>query len=51
LTLVALQAIVSGIGIGVIREGKLSGGLKYSVILVIMGIIVFNLVGSINLGI
>jgi len=51
LIFVALQAIVSGIGIGVIREGKLSGGLKYSVMLAIMGVIVFNLAGSINLGV
>lgn len=51
LLFVALQAIISGIGIGVIREGKFSGGLKYSVMLAIMGVIVFNLAGSINLGI
>ncbi|NJE08419.1 type II secretion system F family protein [Thermococcus sp. M39] len=51
LVFVALQAIVSGMGIGVIREGKFSGGLKYSVMLAIMGVIVFNLAGSISLGI
>ena len=51
LIFVALQAIVSGIGIGIIREGKFSGGLKYSIMLAIMGVIVFNLAGSINLGI
>ncbi|MBO8175281.1 MAG: type II secretion system F family protein [Thermococcus sp.] len=51
LIFVALQAIVSGMGIGVIREGKFSGGLKYSIMLAIMGVIVFNLAGSINLGI
>ncbi|WP_457753334.1 type II secretion system F family protein [Thermococcus sp.] len=51
LIFVALQAIISGIGIGVIREGKFSSGLKYSAVLVVMGVIVFNLAGSINLGI
>ncbi|ADT84876.1 type II secretion system F family protein [Thermococcus barophilus] len=51
LIFVALQAIISGIGIGVIREGKFLGGLKYSAVLAVVGVIVFNLAGSINLGI
>ncbi|ASJ08203.1 type II secretion protein F [Thermococcus siculi] len=39
---VVLQAIVSGLGIGVIREGKYSAGLKYSLLLAIMGVIVYQ---------
>ena len=39
---VVLQAIVSGLGIGVIREGKYSAGLKYSLLLVVMGVIVYQ---------
>ncbi|NJE30151.1 type II secretion system F family protein [Thermococcus sp. 18S1] len=39
---VVLQAIASGLGIGVIREGKYSAGLKYSLLLAIMGVIVYE---------
>jgi len=39
---VIAQAIVSGIGIGVIREGKYSAGLKYSMLLVSMGFVIFQ---------
>ncbi len=47
---VVIQAIVSGLGIGVIREGKYSAGLKYSLLLVGMGAVIFRVVSSINLG-
>ncbi|WP_048150531.1 type II secretion system F family protein [Palaeococcus ferrophilus] len=47
---VVLQAIVSGLGIGVIREGKFSAGLKYSGMLVVMGVVVFQLIGILNIG-
>ncbi|AIF68531.1 hypothetical protein PAP_00420 [Palaeococcus pacificus DY20341] len=47
---VALQAIVSGLGIGVIREGKFSAGLKYSAGLAVMGVLFFELVGMVNIG-
>ncbi|WP_297489104.1 type II secretion system F family protein [Thermococcus sp.] len=39
---VALQAIVSGLGIGVIREGKFSAGFKYGALLIAMGVAVFK---------
>ncbi len=39
---VALQAIVSGLGIGVIREGKFSAGFKYGALLIVMGVAVFK---------
>ncbi|ASJ06221.1 type II secretion system F family protein [Thermococcus pacificus] len=39
---VVLQALVSGLGIGVIREGKYSAGLRYSLLLAIMGVIVYQ---------
>ncbi|AFL95224.1 hypothetical protein containing Type II secretion system F domain 1 [Thermococcus cleftensis] len=45
---IVLQAIASGLGIGVIREGKYSAGLKYSLLLVIMGVVVYN--GVLGLG-
>ncbi len=41
LAFVAIQAIVSGLGIGIIREGKFSAGFKYSAMLAILGIVVF----------
>lgn len=47
---VVLQAIVSGLGIGVIREGKFSAGLKYSGMLVLMGVVVFQLIGIVDIG-
>ncbi|ASJ01957.1 type II secretion protein F [Thermococcus profundus] len=39
---VIIQAIVSGLGIGVIREGKFSAGAKYAVLLVVMAAAVFQ---------
>ncbi|WP_193432412.1 type II secretion system F family protein [Thermococcus sp. 5-4] len=48
---VALQAIVSGLGIGVIREGKYSAGIKYSLLLVIMGVAVFQGASGLNLAV
>lgn len=41
LAFVGLQAIVSGLGIGIIREGKFSAGFKYSAMLAIMGLLIF----------
>ncbi|MCO6042181.1 type II secretion system F family protein [Thermococcus alcaliphilus] len=41
LAFVALQAIVSGLGIGIIREGKFSAGFKYSAMLAILGVVIF----------
>jgi len=46
---VVLQAIVSGLGIGVIREGKYSAGAKYSLLLALMGVVVFQGVSSLNI--
>ena len=46
---VVLQAIVSGLGIGVIREGKYSAGLKYSLLLSIMGVLVFQGASGLNI--
>ncbi len=43
------QAIVSGVGIGVIREGKFSAGLKYSALLASMGLLIFKGATLINL--
>ncbi|ASJ11420.1 type II secretion system F family protein [Thermococcus thioreducens] len=51
LAFVALQAIVSGLGIGVIREGKYSAGIKYSLLLMVMGIVVFQGTSGLNIGI
>ncbi|WP_206204042.1 type II secretion system F family protein [Thermococcus sp. ES12] len=48
---VALQAIVSGLGIGVIREGKYSAGIKYSLLLVVMGVAVFQGASALNLAV
>ncbi|WP_297476674.1 type II secretion system F family protein [Thermococcus sp.] len=39
---VVLQAVVSGLGIGVIREGKYTAGLKYVVMLVVMGVVIYK---------
>ncbi len=46
---VIIQAVVSGLGIGVIREGKFSAGIKYSILLAIMGALVFQGMKYVNL--
>ncbi len=46
---IVIQAAVSGLGIGIIREGKFSAGLKYSAFLAIMGLLVFKGSALINL--
>ncbi|WP_297500847.1 type II secretion system F family protein [Thermococcus sp.] len=46
---IILQAVVSGIGIGVIREGKYSSGLKYAFLLVVMGVIIYRSMMSVNI--
>lgn len=46
---VVIQAIVSGLGIGVIREGKFSAGVKYGIMLAIMGTVVFKGMEFVNL--
>ena len=46
---VVLQAIVSGLGIGVIREGKYSAGLKYSLLLSVMGVLVLQGASGLNI--
>ena len=46
---VVLQAIVSGIGIGVIREGKYTSGIKYAFLLVAMGVIIYRSMLSVNI--
>ena len=47
---VVIQAIVSGLGIGVIREGKYTAGLKYAVLLVTIGVVIYRSMLSINIG-
>lgn len=47
---VAIQALISGLGIGVIREGKFSAGLKYGIGLIVMGVAFFELIGYVNIG-
>lgn len=47
---VIIQAIVSGLGIGVIREGKYTAGLKYAVLLVSIGVVIYRSMLSINIG-
>jgi len=42
LMFVVIQAIISGLGIGVIREGKFSAGIKYGIMLAVMGAAVFK---------
>ncbi|ASJ09818.1 type II secretion protein F [Thermococcus sp. P6] len=49
LAFVVLQAVVSGLGIGVIREGKYLTGLKYSLLLLLMGVVVFQGASSLNI--
>lgn len=46
---VIIQAVVSGLGIGVIREGKFSAGIKYGILLAIMGALVFQGIKYVNL--
>jgi pilus assembly protein TadC len=49
LAFVAIQALISGLGIGVIREGKYSAGLKYSLLLIVMGVGIFQTVSTLNI--
>ncbi|NJE61820.1 type II secretion system F family protein [Thermococcus sp. 21S7] len=49
LAFVSIQALISGLGIGVIREGKYSAGLKYSLLLVVMGVGIFQTVSTLNI--
>ena len=39
---VVAQAVISGLGIGIIREGKYTAGIKYSLLLVLMGVAIFK---------
>ena len=47
---VIIQAIVSGLGIGVIREGSYNSGLKYAALLAVMGSVIFKGASVINIG-
>ena len=47
---VVIQAVISGLGIGVIREGKYTAGIKYSLLLVLMGVVIFKGTLAINFG-
>ncbi|WP_297467399.1 type II secretion system F family protein [Thermococcus sp.] len=47
---VVVQALVSGLGIGVIREGSYNAGLKYAALLVAMGSVIFKGATLINIG-
>jgi len=47
---IIVQALVSGLGIGVIREGSYSAGLKYAALLVTMGSVIFKGASLINIG-
>jgi pilus assembly protein TadC len=49
LVFVVIQAVISGLGIGVIREGKYTAGLKYGLLLVAMGAVIFQVVSTVNL--
>ena len=49
LAFVVIQAVISGLGIGVIREGKYTAGLKYSLLLVVMGAGIFQVVSTFNI--
>ncbi|ASI99359.1 type II secretion system F family protein [Thermococcus celer] len=51
LAFVAIQAVVSGLGIGVIREGKYSAGIKYALMLVTMGVVIFQGASGLNIGV
>ncbi|MDI3475222.1 MAG: hypothetical protein PWQ79_1866 [Thermococcaceae archaeon] len=46
---VVAQAVVSGLGIGVIREGKFSAGVRYSALLLVLGVVIFNVATKINI--
>ncbi|ASJ01552.1 type II secretion system F family protein [Thermococcus gorgonarius] len=46
---VVIQGIVSGLGIGVIREGEFSAGLKYGIMLAVMGALVFQGMKFVNI--
>jgi len=48
---VIIQAVISGLGIGVIREGKYSAGLRYSLLLVMMGVVIYEAISTLNLSI
>ncbi len=50
LLFVIIQGIISGLGIGVIREGKFSAGLKYSLLLACMGFAIFKGMSVISIG-
>ena len=47
---VVIQAIISGLGIGVIREGKYTSGMKYALLLVVMGVAIFKMTSAANIG-
>ncbi|NJE54410.1 type II secretion system F family protein [Thermococcus sp. 21S9] len=47
---VIIQALVSGLGIGVIREGSYNAGLKYAALLVAMSSVIFKGATLINIG-
>ncbi|WP_297437310.1 type II secretion system F family protein [Thermococcus sp.] len=49
LIFVGIQAIISGFGIGVIREGKYSSGLKYGLLMLVMGVMIFEGATSMNI--
>ncbi len=49
LLFVIIQAVLSGLGIGVIREGKYSAGLKYSGMLIVLSFLVFKMAQLIKL--
>jgi len=50
LLFVIIQGFISGLGIGVIREGKFSAGLKYSFLLAAMGFAVFKGMSMVSIG-
>ncbi len=50
LLFVIIQGFISGLGIGVIREGKFSAGLKYSFLLAGMGFAIFKGMSVISIG-
>jgi len=46
---VIIQAVISGLGIGVIREGRYTAGLKYALLLVAMSGAVYRLMMTLNI--
>ncbi|NPA48339.1 MAG: type II secretion protein F, partial [Thermococci archaeon] len=50
LLFVIVQGFISGLGIGVIREGKFSAGLKYSLLLAGMGFAIFKGMSMMSVG-